>query len=100
MTGSTENISRSGMAIRIPSAEPPAPAPVAGDYCEIYLELPQHPRSTKRSLFCRSAVAWVRELEPNGLIVGLSVDAMEFRDLPVDSPELSMRSAAPSGLLM
>lgn len=83
LAGLTENISRIGMTLRISAAGiAPEALPLAGDHCDIYLELPQHPRTAKRCLHCRAAVAWTRQIHPSEMQLGLSVGSMTFRDFP------------------
>jgi hypothetical protein len=100
MAGTTENISRSGITVRMFLKGPAPTAPVPGDYCDLYLQLPQHPRCHNRCLYCRCAVAWTRTIGPEEVVVGVRVDVMDFRDLPPQAPrKQSIRDTTP-GLLM
>jgi hypothetical protein len=84
MAGVTENISRTGLTIRIGTGATVQEAlPLVGDYCDVYLELPQHPRTAKRCLHCRAAIVWTRQIDSSEMQLGLSVDSMTVRNLPV-----------------
>ena len=101
MTGVSENISRTGITIRLRTAATVREAlPLVGDFCDVYLELPQHPRTGKRCLHCRAAIAWTRQIDPSEMQLGLNVGSMSFRDFPVEAGTRSADEETEQTLLM
>ncbi len=81
--GRTENISRSGVLVRLPAASACVSMLTRGDHVELHLELPSRTlRYPPRSLHCLATVAWSRPAGEGDVHVALAVQQMKFRDLP------------------
>lgn len=81
--GRTENVSRSGVLVRLPADSSCVSMLTRGDHVELDLELPSRlPRHPPRSLHCLATVAWSRPAGGGEMHVALAVQQMKFRDLP------------------
>lgn len=81
VTGRTENVSRSGVLVRLEGEAGLAERLLQGDFIEADIELPGRSSSLRRSLYCRGIAVWWRELEGD-LVLALAVEHLRFRDLP------------------
>ncbi|MCC6863179.1 MAG: PilZ domain-containing protein [Bryobacterales bacterium] len=81
--GYSEDISRSGLLIRLGPPDPETALPMPGDDIEVDLELPPN-RAFKqvRSLCCRATVVSIRNSVSGATYLAAAVHQMQFRDLP------------------
>ena len=76
--GVTENISRSGLLLRLESRHAPIALPRIGDVLTVDVELPANHNYGQKYLRCRGAVVRISSARRSPARIALSVSQMEF----------------------
>lgn len=98
VSGTTQDVSRSGLLILFPENELPK-VPAVGDMARIVLDLPKAPDSSPKCLDCMARVVRINDAELGHRLVAFEVRSMRFtgRNEPDSSGEETPSELAGSG---
>ena len=76
----TENISRTGILVRLTDATPNKRLPVVGNSARVVIHLPDSKNFSQKYLDCEATVVRAGSLDDDCLELGLRIRRMQFRD--------------------